>query len=52
MAAGDQDLLDRAGVQVSAAQLDGADAGAVVGGQVTDDLAGAFAIPASRKELS
>ena len=38
--AGDEYLLYLAGVQVGAAQLDGADAGAVLGGQVADDVAG------------
>ena len=38
--AGDEHLLDLAGVQVGAAELDGADAAAVLGGQVADDIAG------------
>ena len=38
--AGHEDLLDLAGVQVGAAELDGADAAAVLGGQVADDIAG------------
>ena len=36
----DQDLLHRPGAQVGAAQLHGADAGAVLDGQVPDDFTG------------
>ena len=36
----DQYRVGLAGVEVGAAQLDGADAGAVLDGQVPDDLAG------------
>ena len=40
MPAGDEDLVDLAGVEVAAAQLDRPDAGAVLDGQVADDIAG------------
>ena len=36
----DEHLFHLAGVQVGAAELDGADAAAVLGGQVADDIAG------------
>jgi hypothetical protein len=40
VAAGDEYLLDVAGVQVGAAELDGPDAAAVLGSEVADDIAG------------
>ena len=40
MPAGHEHLLDGTGVQVGAAQLHWADAGAVLDGQVLDDLTG------------
>jgi hypothetical protein len=40
MPARDEDLLDGAGLQVGAAQLNGADAAAVRNRQIADDVAG------------